>query len=113
MAEVRQWIASVPMSSKRSFWGRMAKLGGTMELTADEVVFTPLLGLGRVRRWRLRDIAGISPDGRRPPRLRMTFSNGKSAAFIVVPRRSSTALTRDGSARDEAIAAVRQRIRSS
>lgn len=99
----REWVASIP-------WGRFSMLGGTLTLTDDAVTFAPLGGLGRIRRFPLEDIADVSGTADRPPRLRLTTAGGRSLALMVLPARNAPVWTRDTSARDQAVAAIKARL---
>lgn len=109
MGHQQQWVASIPLSSGMSFAGRISMLGGTLTLTDDEVVFTPLLGLGRTRRFALGDIQQLEALADRPPRLRVTATKGRSLVLMVLPSRNTPVWSHDSSARDEAVAAVNDR----
>ncbi|MFG1779772.1 hypothetical protein ACGFIG_25505 [Micromonospora sp. NPDC049048] len=110
MTSDERWVASVPFSSGTSFAGRLALLGGTLALTADEVTFTPVAGLGGVRRIALVDIESVAAHADRPPRLRITTRAGDRMVFIVPPSRGATVLSSDSSARDEAAARINARL---
>ncbi|GAA3265358.1 hypothetical protein GCM10020218_001170 [Dactylosporangium vinaceum] len=104
-----EWPASIPFSSGGSIAGRIAMLGGTLALTRDEVTFTPLVGLGRVRRFGLGDLRSVEPAGERPARLRITARDGRTIVLMVSSHRRTPVWSRDNSARDEAIAAITKR----
>ena len=100
------WAASLPLSSGTSFAGRLSMLGGTLTLADEAITFTPLAGLGRVRRFALADVDSAVAHADRPPRLRLVLRNGKAVVFMVLPGPATAAWSRDTSARDEAIAAI-------
>lgn len=102
----KAWVAALPFSSGGSVLGRLSKVGGTLSLNEGAVTFTPLWRLGRTRRIALRDIAGVTPLGDRPPRLRIELVRGEPVVFMVLPRRSATVQSRDVSARDDAVASI-------
>ena len=99
----REWLASIP-------WWRFSMLGGTLALTDEAVTFTPLLGFGRTRRFALEDFEEVSATADRPPRLRLTTSTGQSLDLMVVSARDVAMWTRDASARDQAVAAINERL---
>jgi hypothetical protein len=98
-----EWVASIP-------WWRISMLGGTLALTNEAVSFTPLLGLGRTRRYSLADVKQVSVEADRPPRLRLTTSSGQSLVLMVLAARNVPVWTRDASARDQAVAAINERL---
>ena len=98
-----EWVASIS-------WWRISMLGGTLALTDEAVSFTPLAGLGRTRRYALADIKKISVAADRPPRLRLTTSSDHSLVLMVLPARNTPVWTRDASARDQAVAAINERL---
>jgi hypothetical protein len=102
----KEWVAALPFSSGTSLAGRLSKLGGTLSLIDDEVVFTPLWGLGRTRRIPLREIDGVTASGDRPPRLRIRLTRGKPVVLLVLPKRSASIRSDDASARDNAVATI-------
>lgn len=102
----RSWKAGLPWSTADSFAGRFSKLGGTLVLTDTEVVFKPLRHLGRTRRYRLEDIAAVTPFAERPPRLRIVPRSARPAVFFVLPSRTTSSGSTDTSARDEAVRAI-------
>jgi len=110
MGDEYEWVASRPLSRGRSIAGRFAMFGGTLALTDDEVRFTPLSGLGRTRRIALGDIRSVDAAADRPPRLRITTTDGRSLVLMVLPRRTAAVWSRDNSARDRAIAAITDRL---
>lgn len=99
----REWVASIP-------WWRISMLGGTLALTDEAVVFTPLTGLGRTRRYALEDVADVSVAADRPPRLRLTTVSRQSLILMVLSARNVPVWTRDASARDQAVAAINERL---
>ncbi|MEV4464729.1 hypothetical protein AB0J51_13990 [Micromonospora echinofusca] len=105
-----RWVASVPVSSGTSFAGRLALLGGTLALADEEVTFTPLAGLGRVRRVAMVDIEGVTAHADRPPRLCITTRTGRRMVFMVLPRRTTMVWSSDPSARDEAVDRINARL---
>ncbi|MGK5518922.1 hypothetical protein ACSNN9_06140 [Micromonospora sp. URMC 107] len=105
-----RWVASVPVSSGTSFAGRLALLGGTLALTDEEVTFTPVAGLGRVRRIALVDIEAVAAHADTPPRLRITTRTGGRVVFMVLSSRTTMVWSSDPSARDEAVARINARL---
>lgn len=105
-----EWVASIPLSSGGSIAGRFSMLGGTLALTDEAVTFTPLAGLGRVRRFALIDIRNVEAVADRPPRLRLTTIQGRSLVLMVFPHRYTAVWSRDSGARDQAIAAITDRL---
>ncbi|WP_433788536.1 hypothetical protein [Actinoplanes sp. CA-252034] len=105
-----EWVASIPLSSGKSIAGRLSMLGGTLTLSDEAVTFTPLFGLGRTRRFALSDIRGVEADADRPPRLRLTTQQGRSFVLMVLSQRHTSVWSRDTTARDQAIAAISERL---
>ena len=103
MGDEREWVASIP-------WWRISMLGGTLALTDAAVSFTPLMGLGRTRRYAWQDIKAASVAADRPPRLRLTMTDDRSLTLIVLPARNVPVWTRDTSARDQALAAINAQL---
>jgi hypothetical protein len=106
----REWVASIPLSSGRSIAGRFSMLGGTLALSSENVTFTPLAGFGRIRRFALSDIRSVDTVADRPPRLRVTTMDGRSLVLMVFPRRGTAVGSRDTAARDQAVAAINDRL---
>ena len=107
----REWVAGLPWSSGSSFVGRLSKVGGTLALTHDAVTFLPLGGLGRNRELLLSQITEVDPFADKPPRLSIAMRDGRKLVFIVVPTRTSSIGSRDTSARDDAVEAIRAAVR--
>ncbi len=107
-----EWMASLPFSSGTSVAGRLAWLGGALALTDEEVTFTPLLGLGRIRRFALADIERVTAYANKPPRLLIALKRGRAVVLMVVPSRTTTVWSQDTSARDEAAATINARLAS-
>jgi hypothetical protein len=107
-----EWVASLPFSSGTSLAGRISMLGGTLALTDEEVTFTPLAGLGRIRRFALADIERVTAYANKPPRLRIAPKRGRAVVLMVFPSRTTTVWSQDTSARDEAIATINARLES-
>jgi hypothetical protein len=103
VGDKREWVASIP-------WWRISMLGGTLTLTDAAVSFTPLASLGRTRRYALEDVKDVSVAADRPPRLRLTMFNDRSLNLIILPARNLPVWTRDASARDQAVAAINERL---
>ncbi len=104
------WAAGLPFSTGTSLAGRLCLVGGTLTLTAGEVTFRPLGGLGRVRRFALADIESVTAYATKPPRLRIAPRGGKPVVFMVLPDRSTSVWSTDTSARDDALAAINARL---
>lgn len=85
-------------------------LGGTLALTEQDLTFTPLIGLGRIRRFALGDIECVTVHADKPPRLRIALKRGSAVVLMVAPSRTTTVWSQDTSARDEAIAAINARL---
>lgn len=107
-----RWTASLPYSAGSSFFGRLALVGGTLTLTADSVIFTPLLRLGRTRRVPLRDIDSVVAFADRPPRLKIIHQAGRPLVLMVLPSRLALNFMPNSSARDEAVASINRRLRT-
>jgi hypothetical protein len=90
--------------------GRISMFGGTLVLTHEDVAFIPLFRLGPTRRFALAKIDSVSADADRPPRLRITVRNRKSLVLLVLPQRTAPVWSLDNSARDEAVAAINERL---
>ena len=105
----RQWVAAIQFSSELSFVGRLSKQTGTLRLTDDAIMFTPTAHLGRRTGIRLTDIEDVCAFAVKPPRLRVTLRHAEPIMFAVVPRRTTWAWawSKDTSARDSALAAIR------
>ena len=103
----QEWIAALPFSPRDSLLGRMSKVGGTLVLTHETLVFEPLMRLGRRLELPLAEIAGVSAFAEKPARVRVTPRHGKPIVFAVIPSRSTPAWSDDPSARDEAVTAIR------
>jgi hypothetical protein len=101
-----EWVAGIPFSSGTSFAGRLSRLGGTLVLTNDSVVFRPLAHLGRTRTLSLGNLEAVSRFAERPPRLRLTSTDAKPLTLMVLSRRATPAWSGDVSARDDAVAAI-------
>jgi hypothetical protein len=101
-----EWVAGIPFSSGTSFAGRLSKLGGTLLLTNDSVVFKPLARMGRTRTWSLESLEAVSAFAERPPRLRLTSRDAEPLILMVLPRRATPVWSHDASARDDAVAAI-------
>jgi hypothetical protein len=93
-------------SSGASFAGRLSKLGGTLLLTNDSVVFKPLARMGSTRTRSLESLEAVSVLAERPPRLRLTSRDAEPLILIVAPRRATPVWSHDASARDDAVAAI-------
>ncbi|MEH0938881.1 hypothetical protein [Micromonospora psammae] len=104
------WVASLPFSSGTSLAGRLSMLGGTLALTDEDVTFTPLAGLGRVRRIALTDIESVTAYADRPARLRIATKRNRAVVLMVAPTRKTAVWSQDTSARDDAIAAINARL---
>ena len=104
------WPASLPFSSGISLAGRLSMLGGTLALTDSEVTFTPLMGLGRIRRFALADFDNVVAYADKPPRLRIALKQGRVAVLMVLASPTEAVWTSDMSARDEAVAAINARL---
>lgn len=89
--------------------GRLSKFGGTLSLADDAVVFVPLGGLGRARRFPFAAISAVEPCGVQPSRLRIRLRDNTESVFIVARQRMTSIFDKDVSARDEAVAAIRAR----
>ncbi|UQU61792.1 hypothetical protein COUCH_22400 [Couchioplanes caeruleus] len=79
-------------------------------MTDEAVTFTPLLGLGRTRRFALDDVAEVCVTADRPPRLRLTTFTDQSLDLMVLSARDVAVWTRDASARDQAVEAINERL---
>ena len=101
-----EWVAAIPFSSGTSFAGRLSKLGGTLVLTNDSVVFKPLAHIGRTRIRSLQNLEAVSQFAEKPPRLRLTSTDAKPLTLTVLPRRLTPVWSNDASARDDAVAAI-------
>ncbi|BCJ75906.1 hypothetical protein ACFQY4_17530 [Catellatospora bangladeshensis] len=108
-----EWVASLPFSSGTSFAGRLAMLGGTLALTEQDLTFTPLIGLGRIRRFALADIESVAVHADKPPRLRIALKRGSAVVLMVTSSRATPVWSQDASARDEAIMAINARLAGS
>lgn len=107
-----EWVAALPFSAANSLFGRLSIVGGTLTLTTDLVIFTPLLGLGRTQRFPLREIDKVAAFADNPPRLKIRFRTRRPLVLMVAPTRTTTIFTQDSSARDEAVASISQRLRN-
>jgi hypothetical protein len=101
-----EWAAGVPFGSGNSLTGRLSKLGGTLSLADDQVIFKPLWHLGRTRRIAMREIDAVSAFGDKPRRLRIQLTSGKRLVFFALPRRMASIRSDDVSARDKAVASI-------
>jgi hypothetical protein len=101
-----EWVAGIPFSSGTSFAGRLSRLGGTLLLTEDTLVFKPLGGMGRTRTWRLINLEAVNAFADNPPRLRLTSTDAKPVILMVLPRRATPVWSHDASARDDAVAVI-------
>ena len=109
----QEWIAALPFSSGDSLAGRLSKLGGTLVLSDETLVFKPLGRLGRRKEIRLADIEAVDAFAEKPARLRVSPKNANPMVFAVIPTRGTPAWSDDASARDDAIAAIRSALRAS
>jgi hypothetical protein len=100
------WVAGIPFSSGGSFAGRLSRLGGTLWLTEDTLVFKPLGGMGRTRTWKLGNLEAVNAFADNPPRLRLISTDAKPVILMVLPRRATPVWSHDGSARDDAVAVI-------
>ncbi len=101
-----EWVAGIPFSAGASFAGRLSRLGGTLVLMEDTVVFKPLGGMGRTRTWRLRNLEAVNAFADNPPRLQLTSTDAKPVILMVLPRRATPMWSHDASARDDAVAVI-------
>jgi len=102
----KEWASGIPFSSGTSFAGRLSRLGGTLLLTDNSVVFKPLAHMGLTRTRSLENIETVSAFADKPPRLRLTSRNAKPLVLFVLPRRTTSMWSEDTSARDDAVAAI-------
>jgi hypothetical protein len=100
-----EWVAGLPFSRGLSLAGRLSKVGGTLMLTDDSLIFRPVGDLGRKRGFLLSEIRDVTAYADRPPRLLITPHSGSPLPLIVLPRRLST-MWADSSARDEAVSVI-------
>jgi hypothetical protein len=103
----REWIAFIPFSRGSSFLGRLSLVGGTLVLTDDAVLFRPLAKIGRAKEIPLYDVDDVTAFADGSPRLRISARRRKPLVLGVFPTRTTPVWSRDTSARDDAVAAIR------
>jgi len=103
-------VAGLPFSSGLSFAGRLSKQGGNLLLTDEGVGFVELGDTKPLRLIPFDEIEEVSAYANKPPRLRITLRTGKPLVMMVGRSRWMTARSEDTSARDEAVAAIRERV---
>lgn len=102
----------MPFSEGRSLAGRLSKVGGTLVLTGDAVMFKPVGGLGQARSFPLTDIHEVSAYADRPPRLRVSTRDGRALVLMVLASRAASMWSKDTSARDDAVAKINARLQA-
>jgi hypothetical protein len=110
LPNARQWPAALPLTSGLSVLGRLSRVGGTLVVTDDMVVFKPLAHLGRTRSFRLSDIEDVTTYASKPPRLRLTPYQRSPLTLAVSSYRMSSIETIDTSARDDAVTLIKARL---
>ncbi|OZM71992.1 hypothetical protein CFN78_17815 [Amycolatopsis antarctica] len=104
------WVAGLPYSQRRTLPGRLCRLGGTLRLEDEELVFEPIGGIGRTRRLPLRQIVAVRAFADSPPRLSIETADGRGLVLMIAANRLTPVWTRDTSTRDRAVAAISRHV---